>query len=123
MPQKLKATEKDSTLRVEMNAMEEQADNAKARDLYWKPLSWLGTMRPTKLAPYQAVKTSAVSTFFAVCFTTLFLLYCFPCERFTTTIAPCVAFATFGQVRLAKNFDSDSHCFYSDTLCCICHIF
>jgi hypothetical protein len=49
MPQKLKATEKDSTLRVEMNAMEEQADNAKARDLYWKPLSWLGTMRPTKL--------------------------------------------------------------------------
>jgi hypothetical protein len=95
-----------------MNAMEEQADNAKARDLYWKPLSWLGTMRPTKLAPYQAVKTSAVSTFFAVCFITLFLLHCFSCERFTTTaIAPCVAFATFGQVRLAKNFDSDSHCF------------
>jgi hypothetical protein len=23
------------------------ADNAKARDLYWKPLSWLGTIRPT----------------------------------------------------------------------------
>jgi len=30
-----------------MNALEEQADNAKARDLYWKPLSWLGTIRPT----------------------------------------------------------------------------
>jgi hypothetical protein len=26
---------------------EEQADNAKARDLHWKPLSWLGTLRPT----------------------------------------------------------------------------
>jgi hypothetical protein len=21
--------------------------NAKARDIYWKPLSWLGTIRPT----------------------------------------------------------------------------
>jgi hypothetical protein len=30
-----------------MNALEEQADNAKARDLYWKPLSWLGTIRPS----------------------------------------------------------------------------
>ena len=30
-----------------MNALEEQADNAKARELYWKPLSWLGTLRPT----------------------------------------------------------------------------
>jgi len=36
MPQKhmLKATVPDSTLRVEMNGLEEQADNAKARDLY-----------------------------------------------------------------------------------------
>ena len=32
---------------LEMNALEEQADNAKARDLYWKPLSWLGTIRPS----------------------------------------------------------------------------
>jgi hypothetical protein len=39
LPQKHKATVADSTLRVEMNAPEEQADNAKARDLYWKPLS------------------------------------------------------------------------------------
>jgi hypothetical protein len=29
-----------------MNGLEEQADNAKARDLFWKPLSWLGTIRP-----------------------------------------------------------------------------
>jgi hypothetical protein len=27
--------------------MEEQAHNNKARDLYWKPLSWLGTIRPS----------------------------------------------------------------------------
>ena len=47
LPQKHKATVPESTLRVEMNGLEEQADNAKARDLYWKPLSWLGTIRPT----------------------------------------------------------------------------
>ena len=28
-----------------MNGLEEQADNAKARDIYCKPLSWLGTLR------------------------------------------------------------------------------
>ena len=39
LPQKHKATVAESSLRVEMNALEEQADNAKARDLYWKPLS------------------------------------------------------------------------------------
>ena len=47
MPQKLKATFPDSTLRVEMNGSEEQADNAKARDFFWEPLSWLETLRPT----------------------------------------------------------------------------
>jgi len=30
-----------------MNALEEQADNAKARELFWMPMSWLGTIRPT----------------------------------------------------------------------------
>ena len=30
-----------------MNGLEEQADNVKARELFWKPLSWLGTIRPT----------------------------------------------------------------------------
>jgi hypothetical protein len=29
-----------------MNGLEEQPVNAKARDLYWKPLSWLGAIRP-----------------------------------------------------------------------------
>ena len=47
LPQKHKATVPDSTLRIEMNGLEEQADNVQARDLYWKPLSWLGTIRPT----------------------------------------------------------------------------
>jgi hypothetical protein len=30
-----------------MNGLEDQADNTKARELFWKPLSWLGTIRPT----------------------------------------------------------------------------
>ena len=30
-----------------MNALKEQADNAKARDLHRKPLLWLGTIRPS----------------------------------------------------------------------------
>ena len=47
-----------------MNALEEQADNAKARDLYWKPLSWLGTIRPTSAndAFDQAIWQTFVST-------------------------------------------------------------
>jgi hypothetical protein len=32
---------------VEMNNLEEQADNAKARELFWKPFSWLVATRPT----------------------------------------------------------------------------
>ena len=47
LPQKHKATEQDSALRVEMTGLEEQTDNAKPRELWWKPLSWLGTLRPT----------------------------------------------------------------------------
>jgi hypothetical protein len=30
-----------------MKNLEEQADNAKARELFWKPLSWLGAIRLT----------------------------------------------------------------------------
>jgi hypothetical protein len=47
LPQKYKDTVQDSALRVEMNNLEEQADNAKARELYWKPMAWLGAIRPT----------------------------------------------------------------------------
>ena len=32
---------------MEMNNLEEQANNDKARELFWKPLSWLGAIRPT----------------------------------------------------------------------------
>ncbi len=32
---------------MEMNNLEEQADNDKARELFWKLLSWLGAIRPT----------------------------------------------------------------------------
>jgi hypothetical protein len=38
LPQKHTDTVLESTPRVEMSGLEEQADNAKARDLYWKPL-------------------------------------------------------------------------------------
>jgi hypothetical protein len=30
-----------------MNNLEQQADNDKARELFWKPLSWLGAILPT----------------------------------------------------------------------------
>ena len=45
----MKATDsdQDSALRVEMSALEDQADDGKARELHWKPMSWLGTLRPT----------------------------------------------------------------------------
>ena len=39
LPQKVKATDQDSALRVEMSALEDQADDGKARELHWKPLS------------------------------------------------------------------------------------
>ena len=63
LPQKHKATVPESSLRVEMNALEEQADNAKARDLYWKPLSWLGTIRPSSAS--DAFDPNLWATFFS----------------------------------------------------------
>ena len=47
LPQKHKATVQESSLHVEMNTLEEQANNNKTSNLYWKPLSWLGTIRPS----------------------------------------------------------------------------
>ena len=61
LPQKHKATVQDSTLRVEMNNLEEQADNVKARELYWKPMAWLGAIRPT--SPHDAFDPSLWETF------------------------------------------------------------
>ena len=46
-----------------MNALEEQADNAKARDLYWQPLSWLGTIRPS--SANEAFDPNLWATFFS----------------------------------------------------------
>ena len=46
LPQKHKATVPESSLRVEMNALEEQSDNVKARDLYWKPIHGSGPSGP-----------------------------------------------------------------------------
>ena len=43
LPQKHKATVPDSTLRVEMNNLEEQADNAKARELFCACGLWRGS--------------------------------------------------------------------------------
>jgi hypothetical protein len=48
LSQKHKATVVDSTLRVQMNGLAEQADNDNAHELFWKPLSWLGTIRPIR---------------------------------------------------------------------------
>ena len=64
LAQKHKSTVPDSTLRIEMNGLEEQADNAQARDLYWKPLSWLGSIRSTSAndAFDPALWTTFVST-------------------------------------------------------------
>jgi len=39
-------TDQDSALRVEMSALEDQADDGKARELHWKPMSWLGSRDP-----------------------------------------------------------------------------
>ena len=51
----------ESSLRVEMNALEEQSDNVKARDLYWKPHSRLGTIRPS--SANDAFDTNLWATF------------------------------------------------------------
>jgi hypothetical protein len=32
-----------------MRALEKEANNVKARDLYWKPLLWLWTICPTSV--------------------------------------------------------------------------
>ena len=61
LPQKHKATVRESTLRVDTKGLEEQADDAKANDLYWKPLSWLGTIRPS--SANDAIDTNLWATF------------------------------------------------------------
>ena len=63
LPQKHKPAVPDSTLRIALNWLEEQADNAQASDLYWKPLSWLGTIRTTSNDAFDpALWSTFVST-------------------------------------------------------------
>jgi hypothetical protein len=47
-----------------MNELDEQADSVKARDLYWKPLSWLGTIPALECQrlPYPNLWATFVST-------------------------------------------------------------
>jgi hypothetical protein len=44
-----------------MNNLEEQADNAKARELFWKPMAWLSAIRPT--SPHDAFDPALWETF------------------------------------------------------------
>jgi hypothetical protein len=47
-----------------MNGLEEQADNVKAHNLYWKPLSWLWTIWPSSANDvfYPSLWATFVST-------------------------------------------------------------
>jgi hypothetical protein len=45
-PQKITATVADSALRVEMEAHEPEQEGAPARCLWYKPMAWLGVLRP-----------------------------------------------------------------------------
>jgi hypothetical protein len=112
LPQKHKATVPESSLCVEMNALEEQADNAQARALYWKPLSWFGTIRPTSAndAFDPALWTTFVSTTLGVevpVFSSLPRLHISPlaecgCKNTpwscTATKSPRVQFRTAGHI-------------------------
>ena len=76
-----------------MNGLEEQADNAKARDLFWKPLSWLATIRPSSAndafdpAPWEKFFTSTTSLEVPV-------LSSLPRHRSAPTPAVCEEMAT-----------------------------
>ena len=45
-PQKITATVAESALRVEMEALEPELEGAPARSLWYKPMAWLGVLRP-----------------------------------------------------------------------------
>ena len=49
-PQKITATVADSALRVEMEALEPEQEGAPARSLWYKPMAWLGVLRPLSQA-------------------------------------------------------------------------
>ena len=47
-PQKITASVADSALRVEMEALEPEQEGAPARSLWYKPMAWLGVVRPRR---------------------------------------------------------------------------
>ena len=49
-PQKITATVAESALRVEMEALEPEQEGAPARSLWYKPMAWLGVLRPLSQA-------------------------------------------------------------------------
>ena len=49
-PQKITATVANSALRVEMKALEPEHEGATARSLWYKPMAWLGVLRPLSQA-------------------------------------------------------------------------
>ena len=54
-PQKITATVADSALRVEMEALEPEQEGAPARSLWYKPMAWLGVLRPLSQAESWSV--------------------------------------------------------------------
>ena len=52
-PQKITATVADSALRVEMEALEPEQEGAPARFLWYKPMAWLGVLRPLSQAEWS----------------------------------------------------------------------
>ena len=48
--QKITATVANSALRVDMEALEPEQEGAPARSLWYKPMAWLGVLRPLSQA-------------------------------------------------------------------------
>ena len=63
--QRVVATFEDSVLRTEMGSLESQEEDAPRRVLWFKPMSWLGQIRPHRRD--EAWSASLWQTFFASC--------------------------------------------------------
>ena len=63
--QRVVATAEDSVLRTEMVSLESQEEDAPRRVLWFKPMSWLGQIRPHRRD--EAWSASLWQTFFASC--------------------------------------------------------
>ena len=63
--QRIVATAEDSTLRTEMGDLESQEEDAPKPVLWYKPMAWLGVIRPH--CRDEAWSPSLWQTFFALC--------------------------------------------------------